>query len=185
MSFLGDMVFIAEVKTQSPFEFRAEKSWGELFEIANQYGDWISIHTDSRWGGSFDLIRKARGQTQKPILAKGIHLKDDDVRMAVEAGADFVLVVGRIPNVYSEKCILEPYTLTELREIPKKFRALWNARDLATGNPKKESFADARAAWSGWLVQASNIKTIGDIQVGADAVLVGEHLEQFIKSMKA
>ena len=179
-----DRIFLAEVKTQSPFGFRAEKSWDELFEIANQYGDWISIHTDSRWGGSFGLIRKARGQTQKPILAKGIHTTDDDVRMAVEAGADAILVVGRIPNIYSEKCILEPRTLAELREMPKNFMALWNSRDLSTGSSKKELFADARAAWSGWLVQASNIKTVGDIQIGADAVLVGEHLEQFIESMK-
>ena len=61
---------IAEVKTASPFGWSSNRSWEELFDLANQYGDIISIHTDSRWGGSFDLLKQARQQTTKPILAK-------------------------------------------------------------------------------------------------------------------
>jgi len=85
---------IAEVKTESPFGFKSEKSWDELFGIASKIGDIISIHTDARWGGSFDLIKKARGLTDKKILAKGIHAKDEEIRKAIEAGADYVLVSG-------------------------------------------------------------------------------------------
>jgi len=178
------IIFIAEVKTQSPFGFRAQKSWEELFDSANTHGDWLSIHTDPRWGGSFELLAKARAQTQKPILAKGIHRDDDDIRRALGCGADFVLVVGRMPDVEREKIIIEPMSIEELQKIPLEVRALWNSRDLATGGLKKETFADARSTFNGWLVQASNIKSVADIQKSVDAILVGEYLEEFIKSTK-
>ena len=92
----GKTAIITEVKTQSPFGWESDKTWDELFAIANDIGDILSVHTDARWGGSFDLIRKARAMTDKPILAKGIHATDDDVQQAIDAGADFVLVVVRV-----------------------------------------------------------------------------------------
>ncbi|MDO8483265.1 MAG: hypothetical protein Q7S86_05635, partial [bacterium] len=113
---------IAEVKTQSPFGYRSERTWDELFQIADSIGNVISVHTDSRWGGSFELIKKARAMTKKPILAKGIHDNDSLVHQAVLAGADFVLVVGRIPAIYVEKCWIEPVTLSELKAVPDNFR---------------------------------------------------------------
>jgi len=79
---------IAEEKMESPFGFKSQKTWYELFSIANEIGDIISIHTDSRWGGSFDLIKKAKSFTNKPILAKGIHATDSDIEKAIEYGAD-------------------------------------------------------------------------------------------------
>src|SRR3989338_2239372 len=121
---------IAEVKTQSPFGYKSDKTWDELFYVAEKIGDIISIHTDSRWGGSFNLIKKARSLTNKPILAKGIHEKDNDIKTAIDLGADWVLVVGRIPKVHKEKCIIEPVTLEQLKTIPKNLRAVWNARNL-------------------------------------------------------
>lgn len=176
------ITLIAEVKTKSPFGFQSKKSWDELFELAERVGDMISIHTDPRWGGSFELIRKARAKTKKPILAKGIHATDDEVQQAIELGADFVLVVGRLPKVHLEKCLIEPLTLAELKALPKTVKkVVWNSRDLKTGGLKTETFAQARAIWKWWLCQASNIKTIQDIQTGADAVLVGENLETFVK----
>ena len=175
---------IAEVKTKSPFGFQSKKSWEELFEMAEKSADIISIHTDSRWDGSFNLISKARALTQKPILAKGIHKKDSDIEIAIKNGADFVLVVGRIPKVHIDKCIIEPYTLSELSKIPPNLKALWNSRDLKTGERKKETFSEAREIFKGWLCQASNIKTMEDIYPLADAVLVGENLEVFLKSLK-
>src|SRR5262249_23380508 len=102
---------IAEVKTKSPFGFVSQRSWDELFQIADKVGDIISIHTDPRWGGSFDLITRARTLTKKPILAKGIHKKDSEVQKEIESGADFVLIRGRIPKVHIDKCIIEPNTL--------------------------------------------------------------------------
>jgi len=173
------MEIIAEVKTQSPFGYKSHKTWDELFEIANRVGDIISIHTDSRWGGSFELLKKARSLISKPILAKGIHATDEEIQQAIDAGADWVLVVGRIPEIFPEKCLIEPVTIEELKMIPSNLRAVWNSRELATGGLKKETFAEARKAFSGWLCQASNIRTKKDIQAGADAILIGTHLVEF------
>ena len=177
-----DIQVIAEVKTHSPFGYESDKSWDELFEIANKMGDIISIHTDPRWHGSFELIKKAKALTTKPILAKGIHATDEQIEQAIQAGADWVLVVGRIPHVHAEKCLIEPNIIEELKQIPPHLRAVWNSRDLATGGLKGETFEQARAAFTGWLCQASNISTIRDINKNADAVLVGTHLEGFGRS---
>ena len=175
---------IAEVKTKSPFGFSSDKSWDDLFRVANEIGDIISIHTDARWGGSFDLIKKAKSLTDKPILAKGIHADDALVEKAFESGADWVLVVGRIPRVNPAKCFIEPLTLDELKRIPVDLRVVWNSRDIATGGLKRETFAQARKIFGGWLCQASNIKTVDDVEEGADAVLVGTHLVEFARSIE-
>ncbi len=177
-------LIIAEVKTESPFGFKSDKSWEELFVIVDKVGDIISIHTDPRWGGSFELIRKARAKTDKPILAKGIHATDVEIEIAIDSGADYVLVVGRIPKIHQDKCLIEPFTLAELARIPTHFKAVWNSRDLANGGLKEEKFDQARAIFPGWLCQASNIETVDDIQPGTDAVLVGTYLVPFSKSIK-
>lgn len=179
-----DIQIIAEVKTHSPFGWDSKYYWDELFEIANKIGDIISIHTDPRWHGSIDLIKYARKLTQKPILAKGIHENDELLREAIGAGADYVLVVGRIPNISAEKCMIEPISLAELRTIPESFKVVWNTRDLKDGGLKNETFAEARKIWNGWLCQASNIKSIADIEIEANAVLVGTHLIEFAESLK-
>lgn len=177
-------IIIAEVKTQSPFGYRSSHSWDELFEIANGHGNWLSIHTDPRWGGSFDLLRKAKSLTDKPILAKGIHAHDSDIAHAIEAGADYVLVVGRIPKIYLDKCLIEPNTLQELSNIPNDVKAVWNARDLRDGKAKLESFEKARSIFSGWLCQASFVQSPDDIKPGADAVIIGESLVDFVSALK-
>ena len=179
-----DTSIIAEVKTSSPFGFSSDKSWDELFEIANEVGDILSIHTDARRGGSFELIREAKRRTTKPVLAKGIHATDEDVMQALDAGADFVLVVGRIPALHADRCLIEPNSLAELATLPSHLRAVWNSRDLSHGGLKTETFEQARAIFPGWLCQASNLTTIDDIKDGADAVLVGSNLIAFAKSLK-
>lgn len=176
-------LLIAEVKIQSPFGFRSEKSWEELFEVANAYGDMLSIHTDPQWGGSFELLARARAMTDKPILAKGIHSTDEEIERALALGADKVLVVGRIPAIHLEQCLIEPYTLAELRSLPLGTSAVWNSRDLTTGALKSDDFAAARATHQGYLVQASNIRTIKDVDPTTDAILVGQNLEEFIASL--
>ena|SRR3989338_1600476 len=172
------MQIIAEVKTESPFGFRSSKSWDELFEIAEHIGDIISVHTDARWGGSFALLEHARAMTKKPILAKGLHESDAEVQAAVALGADWVLVVGRVPEHNLARCIIEPFYLADLSTIPSLCKVVWNSRDLKTGELKKETFPEARKQWSGWLCQASNIHSIRDIDKTADAVLIGEHLPE-------
>ncbi|MGZ6004709.1 MAG: hypothetical protein ACXWLH_01010 [Candidatus Saccharimonadales bacterium] len=179
------MQIISEVKTYSPFGgWQSDKSWDELFELANAVGDIISIHTDPRWHGSFDLIRRARSLTSKPILAKGIHARNYLIDAALEAGADKVLVVGRLPGVYLEHCLLEPSSLAELENFPKNSQVVWNSRDLKTGGNKQETFEQARQLWPGWLCQASNVVTMADVNSNADAVLVGTHLSDFALSIQ-
>ena len=173
----------AEVKTQSPFGWESEKSWDELFRVAVSCADVLSIHTDPRWGGSFELLARARALTNVPILAKGIHANDDEVSRTFSLGADLCLVVGRIPQVFDERIIVEPAGLDDLQDIPSEYRVFWNTRDLATGGLSVESFDDARRLRSGWLGQASNIRTVNDILPGANAALVGTHLEDFAKSL--
>jgi indole-3-glycerol phosphate synthase len=173
------VIIIAEVKTHSPFGWRSDKSWDELFELANRVGDMISIHTDPRWHGSFDLIAKAKSLTDKPILAKGIHAQDSDITKALAAGAQLVLVVGRIPEIHLDECLLEPNTLEELKNLPSGVKAAWNSRDLATGGHKQDTFAQARQIFPGWLCQASNISSMRDVDPAADAILVGTALAQF------
>jgi indole-3-glycerol phosphate synthase len=173
------MEIIAEIKTHSPFDGELPYSWDELFEIANEVGDIVSIHTDPRWHGSMDLVKRARRLTNKPILAKGIHANDSDIEAAVDAGADFVLAVGRIPEVHQDKCLIEPYTLGELAVLPPEYRAVWNSRDLRTGGLKTETFDQAREIFDGWLCQASNIRTQSDVRPFANAILIGTHLVEF------
>lgn len=179
---MNDCILVAEVKTRSPFGFTSPYSWEEQFAFAEKVGDIISIHTDSRWSGSFELLEKARTLTKKPLLAKGIHAKDDLVKRAVECGAEHVLVVGRIPRVYLTQCWIEPLTFRELVNIPEEQRVVWNSRDLQTGALKQEYFEDVRKYRKGWLCQASTIKSYADVHPGAQAVLVGTFLREFIAS---
>lgn len=174
---------IAEVKTRSPFGYVSDKSWDELFELANSIGDTVSIHTDERWGGSMETLKKAKRLTAKPILAKGIHATDEEIEQCLKAGADWVLVVGRVPLKYNDRLFIEPNTLAELAKIPENLRVVWNSRDLCTGGLKKESFDDARKIFKGWLCQASNIQKTEDIKLSANAVLIGSHIEQFAQSL--
>lgn len=174
---------IAEVKTQSPYGYRASKTWAELFAIAEPVADVLSIHTDARWGGSLQLISAARNLTSKPILAKGLHERDEDIKAALDAGATYVLVVGRMPRFYRTHCLIEPTNLRHLSELPSDVRAVWNARDLTTGKPKQATFNQARRLFSGWLCQASNVSSIDDIHPGANAVLIGTHLEKVADSL--
>jgi len=167
---------IAEVKTESPFGYTSKNTWDELFKIADTIGDTISIHTDPHWGGSFDLIKKAKSLTDKPILAKGIHSDDSQIDQAIQAGADWVLVVGRLPQIYQDQYLIEPNSLAELKNIPSNYRIVWNSRDLKTGGNKKEIFSEARNIHPGWLCQASNVCKLSDINPKANAVLIGTHL---------
>ena len=66
----------------------------------------------------------------------------------------------------------------------KGVKVVWNSRDLKNGGMKEETFNEARKLWKGWLCQASNIRTVSDINEYANAVIVGTNLMEFAKSLR-
>lgn len=174
-------LFIAEVKTKSPWGWESPLPRARLLEIAVKLGDWVAIHTDPAWGGSFGYLRHARRlmSPEQSLVAKGIHPTDNDVARAFEYGADYVLVVDHVPKVQPHRCLIEPTDVDMFYRLPKGSMAVWNSRDLTTGGLKTQTFDDARAAWSGWLCQASNLRSAADVHPSADAFLVGTALAEW------
>jgi len=195
----GAVEFFAEIKTFSPDGWRSPYTWRQLLRIVLHHEriiDAISIHVSPRWEGSLHLIERARRHTEKPILAKGINPREDDIRRARDAGATMALVVGRVPKVYAEFCIIEPLSLESMRGIPDHLRVAWNSRDLIEmfrkinglppRNVDRPTFSEAREIRPrGWMLQASGIEHMASVEKGADAILVGTHLPKFITSLKA
>jgi hypothetical protein len=192
---------VAEVKTKSPFGYRAEWSrqfpkpaqatagwqgddglWESLLELANQRGDWVAVHTDSRWGGSWRRLHTARDLTQKPLLAKGVHPVDDDIRRALDLGADAVLVVGRtaIDERLKDRVWFEPLHPVELRRWDKGLAVVWNRRDLQTGGLPRTLGSQARLTMVDydWTL-ASGLTGWDVVPAGVPSILVGEHLPAF------
>lgn len=187
--------FIAEVKTQSPFGFKSNRTWFELFNIADQYGDIISVHTNPLWGGSFDLLYLAKQKTKKPILAKGLHLSNDEIKKAIDYGADYILCYdgGCDPQNWN-KLFIEPKNIKSLDYMirnnsipfakPSFPKILWNQRNLFTGKQSETSFDEVRNKYPDYyLCQASFIKKIEDVHPKANAFIVGQYLETFVGTL--
>ncbi len=175
-------LFIGEVKTKSPYGYYGKLYWIELYHQAQRYADVVSVHTHSDWGGSFKQLKWCCKNTEKPILAKGIHATDSEIIQALDFGASSVLVVGRLPEKsLRQHCLIEPTSLEELASYPKgeALNVVWNARDLKDGTPKTETWEQARKIWSGHLYQASLIKELKDVQPNCDGFIVGENLYDF------
>lgn len=182
-------IFIAEVKTQSPFGFKSKFSFKQLLDTAIKYGDWISIHTNPLWGGSYEQIEFARRLTDKPILAKGIHSRNEDINRALSYGANYVLVVDRNPFSAShfKECLFE----ISYDKVNKLFRypaaldlkVVVNSRNLATGVLENNEDLNKYTSDSNfkWVCQASGIITPHYVNKNADAFIVGEHLMTFCK----
>jgi hypothetical protein len=170
------MLIIAEVKDKSPFGWRNPLARERQWELCQRVGDMVSVHTDPRWGGSWEWLRKACLQSTKPILAKGFHSTPEDVQRALDCGADAVLTVGWWPEG-NPRCWQECTSLEQLR-TSRAGRVFWNSRDPVSGKTRPESWAQAREARKGWLGQASRIRSAADIAPNADAILVGEGLYQ-------
>jgi indole-3-glycerol phosphate synthase len=190
-------IFIAEIKTQSPFGFKARRNFASLMRIAIQYGDWISVHDNALWGGDFETISFVRNNTKKPILAKGFHSTDDDIKRALDHGADYVLVVDRVPEDYylHDKCLFEWSSFETFHKHAQENmnrcfeKVVYNSRDLKTGEVKDvneiQSFIDYRVPTTVskqklWVCQASNIVNKQQIKEGVSAYIVGESLAEFV-----
>lgn len=184
------MIFIAGIKTKSPFNsIDKPASFDALAEKAINYGDIVSVHVESPWGGKPSDINRVRShmhhwKERQQILAKGIHPTDEHIEQSLNFGADRVLVVGRVPRKsLLPYCWLEPLNLVQVRQFTEMSQTLvWNSRCLQTGRNKEEQWDEARSIHSGTLIQASNIRTIADVKEDADGILVDTHLEEFIES---
>lgn len=189
-------IFIAEIKTQSPFAYKSEHPFVSLMQYAIQYGDWISVHTNALWGGDFDAISFVRKNTDKPILAKGIHGTNDDVNRAFDHGADYVLVVDRYPSSTVNTLTAERKSriLHEMDFQHVKgnidFNPYWsgvkyvcNARNLSTGLPKPKSELEDFLKLGVWTCQASGIRNSAQVNAQVNAFIVGEHLVEFCKQL--
>lgn len=187
-------IFIAEIKTQSPFGYRSEHTFAELMEYAIKYGDWISVHTNALWGGDFDSVSFVRRNTNKPILAKGIHATDDDIQRAIDHGADWVLVVDRMnfASEFRKHVLVETndqnifnhpnlgnHKLASPVSVYRDLKYVCNSRDLRTGLRKQNYelplFIDAGA----WVCQASGIRQPKDVHPKVNAFIVGTYLTDF------
>ena len=179
-------IFIAEVKTLSPFGYTANSTFNELLQIAVTHGDWVSVHTSALWGGDPQAIALAKLHTTKPVLAKGIHATDAEIQQMFKLGADCVLSVSKprlIPDVDISKELFETDFTTikacvgkEPKLLQSKF--VCNARDLTTGE-RSRNFIHEFVESGLWICQASNIVTICDVHEKAAAYIVGQHLEGF------
>jgi indole-3-glycerol phosphate synthase len=143
-------IFIAEIKTRSPFGFVSPYSFATLMREAIKHGDWISVHTNALWGGDFDTISYVRQFTDKPILAKGFHGSDEAVQSALYHGATYVLSVNRVPKseYLASRCIFEFDNL----DLPEATRKSYQAfREI--GDESNHQFMDMlhQGRWAKFL----------------------------------
>ena len=178
------------------FGFRAKYSRSTLIDYALRCGDWVSVHTDARFGGGFDDIYQIRKLTGKPILAKGFHCHDDDVKKAFDLGANHVLVVDRLSRKllsdYGDKILFELSDLNNIEKVSYDFiewgKFVYNGRDLSSGIGKKYigNYSKYREKFK-WLCGASLLKEPDDVHryyPDCDAFIIGENLVEFCKKLK-
>lgn len=176
--------FIAEVTPITPYGFESDKTWEELFKLANRHADMISIHTDRPWGGSIEDIEVAKSMTDKPIIARCAFGDDATIQRALDAGAHEVIVTGRIPDSsVRSRCWIEPQSISQIEDWDLSFLdvVVWNGQDLFTGTSKVGLFKAARTLVEGELVQAGFIHTPRDVHPHANKFIVGQHLEEFVR----
>ncbi len=194
-------IFIAEIKTQSPYGFKSDYSFAQLMHYAIEYGDWISVHTNPLWDGSMEAISFVRKFTDKPILAKGLHSRPRDIKETFERGASSCLTVDYIPNVisndwyndnfYNHRLLLEYSNINKVKKflnsnnhrVWKEQKFVYNLRDLRTGFLKKKNELQDYLDLGLWTCQASGIKSIKDVHPGVDAFIVGQNLVDFCKEI--
>lgn len=176
----GNPLVVAEIKEKSPFNpaYKAPHRYHQ-FEICEEVGDIISVHTNPDWGGSFEWLAEVRKMTIKPILAKGFHPSIMDVQRALDNGADYVLTVGWCPESdYDARAKIwhECESIHELLNSPAGYR-VWNVRNPRTGAKRLVDIDYVYEKMDGdWLCRASCISGPEDVRHAYNAVLIGEGL---------
>ncbi len=194
---------IAEFKRRSP-SAGSLRAGGDPAETARTYeragARAMSVLVDERFDGAWNDLRAARAATPLPLLAKGFFRDADDLRTAVFAGADAVLLLlrdlddGRSAALMREAAALGLDTLVEAHDAAELERALAldapivgvNARDLSTFRIDRRAQlelvarASGRAGGTRVVVAESGIETRAQAAAaelaGANAVLVGSTL---------
>jgi indole-3-glycerol phosphate synthase len=184
---MNNPIFIAEIKTRSPFGFESGHSFYELASLAIKHGDWISVHVDALWGGDANSLSFVRNLTNKPLLAKGFHHTDEDVEKSLDHGADYVLVVDRLPPIrIIDRCIIEVSDYTRFKSWTNIFpdaKFLYNNRDLKTGQVKRGEWAKYKRCVD-WLGLASGIVHPSQIYPDASAFIVGAKLPEYLRAVE-
>jgi indole-3-glycerol phosphate synthase len=208
---IDNKIFIAEIKTISPFGFKSNYDYEFLKQLSIENGDWISIHTDPLWGGHFvdivnvknTMLKLSKPYCDRKILAKGIHSKDSDIKRCLDNGADYVLVVGRIPPQGNlSQCLMEPSDHDQLKDLAyidsvnRSAGLVLNRRDLITGYDKwtpvggnfswvthwANSFNELKEKVKVPIYQASGIYSMNEVHPKVDGFMVGQNLPTFIVS---
>jgi indole-3-glycerol phosphate synthase len=186
-------LFIGEIKTMSPFNFKSPYSFNELMNLCidDSRIDWISVHTGAIFGGDLESISYVQNFANKPILAKGIHGTDKFLRETINRGAEYALIVNRVPDfneIDLQRCLFE-MDIDFARDIAADYsknnlKFVWNARDLKTGHFKPiEQLKPFLELENAWICQASGIKNIDNIHPDVSSFIVGENLVDFVKSL--
>lgn len=192
-------IFIGEIKTQSPFGYKSPHSFIKLAELAIEKADWISVHTNALWGGDYNAISFVRNLTDKPILAKGFHHTDDDIQMALDHGADYVLTLNqdRIFNRHKDRLLFE-LSLIQTRNIRSfykermgnnyfdKLKFVFNGRNIKNGQKRGMSKYDDYRELCPWVCGASLIKKPEDVKMyypNCDAFIAGENLVEYCEGL--
>jgi indole-3-glycerol phosphate synthase len=190
---------IAEVKRCSPSagDLRPDADPAALAAAYERAGAAAaSILVDERFGGTWDDLRAARASAALPLLAKGFFSREEDLRMAKEAGADAVLLLLRdlhdalVRELLTIAARLELETLVEAHDAGELERAIAldapvvgiNARDLSTFHiDRAEQLRLVAGAPRDRVVVAesgigSRAQGAAAELAGADAILVGSTL---------
>jgi len=191
---------VAEVKRRSPSlgDLRPDADPAALAAAYERAGAAaVSILVDEeRFGGSWDDLAAARRRASLPLLAKGFFRSEQDLRQAVESGADAILLILRdLDDATAARLMAAAEasgldTFVEAHDADELARAVAlgadpigiNARDLATLRiDRRRQLELVRRAPRDRLVVAesgiwSRAQGAEAELAGADAILVGSSL---------
>lgn len=142
---------IAEVKPMSPSKGKLidQEDIETIVQLYDKRADAISVVCDQRFfGGSYDLLRSIRRQTDRPILAKEFIIDAKQILLARDAGADAILLIARLltpgqaeefsalADMLGMAVLYEIHTDDDMKAIPalgaRQMIIGINNRDLAT-----------------------------------------------------
>jgi len=195
-----DVAVIAEVKRASPSRGRLAEI-ADPAELAADYelggAHCISVLTEERrFGGSLADLAAVRARVDIPVLRKDFIVTSYQLWEAKAYGADMVLLIvaaleqPALVSLIERAQSLGLTALVEVHDVDEAARAVdagavvvgVNARNLRTLEIDREAFARVAPTLpaSSIAVAESGIRDPRDLiayaELGADAVLVGEHL---------